>query len=616
LRWDAESGVNPDNPDFLVITRTTGDWAELSYVNKIGDVSGGTVYTEAALAHSTNERMFTFGSGSIEPFTWKGNALGAPDDWFTPANWTSNLVPSAANPAIVDDIYPTGPDPVIGEGMDAYCSTLEISEGRTVTVKKGASLEVSNSLSNSGIIVLESTNSNLSSLMLPEGATSGDVNVKLTLEANGKFYLSSPVVSTSLQDFYPDGDDVNDFVYVFREEPNWGWIRVNDSYLSDPVKAELGAMEAVAAMYIDGQALDYSGGVNTSNVVKESDGQGYFLLGNPYPVAIDWEDPVGWDRTGFGNTMYSYITIGGIRVYQTYNNGGDLLPGIPSLQMPEGYDEGNVSHIPAYQSVWLRQDVTGSMNITVKPSARVKESDAPLKSASTDDFTYNLIRIKADNDFLFDGTVIYFNDNFSESVGDEDSDKRFNSSVEVPELYTRISNRAYAINGLPALADSQYSIPLSVRNRVEGEVTLTFDLSQFNVNYEVFLEDRETGTWTNLREVNEYVYTPVQMGDDHDRFVLHFEQVQDVPTNIDESESVYAGGIQIIGQKDYASIQISPELLQRTDAVIEVLDMSGRVMNSVTTGSTKTEIELPESNGVYVVRVNAGGTVKTEKVVR
>jgi hypothetical protein len=616
LRWDAESGVNPDNPDFLVITRTTGNWSELSYVNKIGDVSGGTVYTEDALAHSTNERMFTFGSGSIEPFTWKGNATGAPDDWFTPANWTSNLVPSAANPAIVDDTYPTGPDPVIGEGMDAYCSTLKISEGRTVTVLKGATLEVAQSLDNLGTIVLESTNSSLSSLMLPEGATSGDVNVKLTLAANEKFYLSSPVINTSLQDFYPDGDADNDFVYVFREEPTWGWIRVNDSYLSDPVKAELGTMEAVAAMYLDGLMLDFSGSVNTSNVIKESDGQGYFLLGNPYPVAIDWEDPIGWERDGFSNTMYSYVTINDIRIFQTYNNGGDLLPGFPVLEMPEGYDEGNVSHIPPYQSVWLRQDITGPMNITVKPSARVKESDAPLKSVSTDDFTYDLIRIKADNDFLFDGTVIYFNENFSESVGDEDSDKRFNSSVEVPELYTRINNRAYAINGLPALSDPQYSIPLSVRNRVEREVTFTVDLSQFNVNYEVFLEDRETGTWINMREVNTYTYAPVQMGDDHDRFVLHFEQRQDVPTGINESESATDGGIHIYGMGDYTRILISPELLQSAEAVIEILDVSGRVMNRVTTGSAKTEIYLPESNGVFVVRVNAGGTVKTEKVVR
>jgi hypothetical protein len=217
---------------------------------------------------------------------------------------------------------------------------------------------------------------------------------------------------------------------------------------------------------------------------------------------------------------------------------------------------------------------------------------------------------------LIDGTVIYFNETFAEGVGDEDSEKQFNSSENVPEIYTRINSSAYAINGLPALTGSEYLIPISVRNRVEGEVTMKVDLDHFSASYEVYLEDKATGSWTNLKEVNEYVYTPAQMGDDHDRFVLHFEKIAEVPTSVEEPEQNDITGIEIIGQKGFVVVRIGQELLQTSDATIEVMDINGRLMNSVNTNEPETEVDLPDNSGVFVIRVNAGGVVETGKVVR
>ncbi|MDN5292424.1 MAG: hypothetical protein PWQ06_2663, partial [Anaerophaga sp.] len=608
LRWDSESGVNPLSPDFLVISYEPLEWSTVNYGNKTGDISGGSVITET-LSHNT-ERLFTFGSGSIAEYTWLGTNG---TDWFNGDNWAGGFAPSAANSVKVNTLNSSN-NPVIGINMDAYCSSLTIETGKTVTLKPGSSLEITNDVNNSGTIILESTNSNLSSLMLPDSPTNmGTVNVKLDLEANKKFYLSSPVKNAQLAWFYPDGDIDNDYVYVFRKEPTWRWIRVDDAYKSG--NPDLGTMEAVAAVYLQGKTLDYSGELYNSDVSKISDGYGFFLLGNPYPAAIDWEYPAGWIRDGFSNTMWSWITIDGERIIQTYNNGGDELPGEYSI-VADGYDASTVSHIPPYQSVWLKQETTGEKTITVKRAARVKESDAPLKSASNETFSYNLIRIQTDNNILIDGTVIYFNETFTEGAGEEDSEKQFNSSENVPEIYTRINDAPYAINGLPVLTEEAYSVSLSVRNRVEGEVTIKVDLSQFSANYEVYLEDKATGSWTNLKEVNEYVYTPTQMGDDHDRFVLHLEKVAEVPTSVEEPEQHDITGIEIIGQKEFVVVCIGQELLQTSDATIEVMDINGRLMNSVNTNEPETEVDLPDNSGVFVIRVNAGGVVETGKVVR
>ncbi|WP_016777263.1 hypothetical protein, partial [Anaerophaga thermohalophila] len=165
LRWDSESGVNPDSPDFLVISYEPSAWSEVNYDNKTGDISGGSIITET-LYHDT-ERLFTFGSGSIAEYTWLGTNG---TDWFDGGNWAGGLTPSAANPVKVDNLSSSN-NPVIGENMDAYCSSLTIETGKTVTLKPGSSLEITNDVNNSGTIILESTNSNLSSLMLPDSPT-------------------------------------------------------------------------------------------------------------------------------------------------------------------------------------------------------------------------------------------------------------------------------------------------------------------------------------------------------------------------------------------------------------------------------------------------------------
>ncbi|RCW30835.1 T9SS type A sorting domain-containing protein [Marinilabilia salmonicolor] len=539
-------------------------------------------------------------------YEWTGSV---DSDWNNKNNWKGTEVPESVATVKIDV---SDNAPVIQSNLTI--SRLILTSGASVTVNPGASLDILKDVNNNGTIVLSSTNTDISALMLPEKPTkSGNVNVKLELDANEKFYLSSPFQNTELKSFYPDGDSENDFVYVFRKEPNWRWVRVLDSYLSD--NGGVNTTEAVATMYKKGKQLNFGGEIINEDVTKVSEGKGFFLFGNPYPTAIDWEDPVGWDRDDFDNTMWSYITIKGERIVQTYNNAGDFLQGEPVI-IPEGYDKSTASHIAPYQSVWLMQRTTGQKSITVKREARVKDSPVPLKSASKEDFPSDIIRIQTDNDILIDGTIIYFNELFSEFLGNEDSPKQFNSSSKVPEVYTRINNSAYAINGFPKLTETTYSIVLSVRNKVADEVTMSFDLDKFAAGYHVYLEDKETGSWTNIQQVQKYVYTPAQLGDDHDRFVLHFEQMQEVATSVEENRMFIDEEIVIIGKDDLVMVNIDANLLRNGTASIEVLNMGGVIENRIHTSSTDSEISLPAQRGLYIVKVKVGDVVKTAKIVK
>ncbi|WP_148660972.1 T9SS type A sorting domain-containing protein [Marinilabilia salmonicolor] len=255
--------------------------------------------------------------------------------------------------------------------------------------------------------------------------------------------------------------------------------------------------------------------------------------------------------------------------------------------------------------------------MTVSPETRVKDNSVGLKSAgSGGSQEVNIIRLKISNSKALDGTVIYFSDNFMDEKGREDSEKRFNDSKNIPEIYTRIGGNAFSINGKFLLTEPAYSLPVSVRTRIIEETKISVNLSRFEANYDVFLEDKETGAWVNMKEYPEYVFMPIHQGHEHNRFVLHLEKTQEIPTNLNDSDEFNTGDISIIGRSEYALVKISSDLLQSSGALIEVLDMNGRLMDRITTNETESEIDLPDNSGVYVVRVKTGGTIKTEKVVR
>jgi len=546
---------------------------------------------------------------------WTGRSKD--NSWSDPGNWDGDL-PGNNSLVKIKEVEAGNSYPVISgtdsEKINEKIKKLVIEPGASLTIEENASLTISDSL------ILKSSYEKLANLMdigavsVPEGNT----RVQLDLAAETIFYLSSPIKNAQLSWFFPEGSDLNkDLVYVYRKDPSWQWIAAED-YISNN-DGDLDKMEAVYGKYQDGKVLDFSGDIYNDDVTKDGFTSGYYFVGNPYPTAIDWNKSSGWSRDGFSTSMWSWVTINGFRVIQTVNHNNDDAP-IWTLsaggddELPEGYDKSNFTHIPPYQAVVMK--VTSSdAKLTIKREARVGDSQVPLKSAGSEGSSYNLIRVQTGNDQLIDETVIYFSKSFSAGVNDEDSEKKFNSSKIVPEIYTRINNKAYAINGLPALPEGEYSLPLSVRNRVEGDVNMTVDLEEFDANYDVFLEDKETGSWIDLRTTNSYTYTPAQIGDDHDRFVLHFEKVKQIPTNVEKPQESGVDGIKITGMKDYALVRISANLLQSSEATIEVLDINGRLMNRINTSEMVKDVELPDDSGVYFVRVKVGESVKTEKII-
>ncbi len=543
--------------------------------------------------------------GMLNPsIEWIGDESS---DWNDAANWNNTQLPDGNS---IVKITTANAFPV-NDG-EVTVAKLAISEDARVVLKPGARLEVSEDVKNKGLFVLESEAGNLASLMLPENATNaGDANVKLLLPQDRYWYLSTPLKNAEAGWFKPAEVADKDYVYVFEVVNNrWKWVRLGQTDVEN--KRSIEQMQGVATYYYDNaKQLDYTGAINNEDVVKETNDPGYHLIGNPFPTAIDWswDNSEGWDREGFSNSIWSWVNVGDERVVQTYNGEFDIV-----TPLIEGYNSENASHIPAYQSVWVKQ-TADSATMVIKKSVQVNDNSAPLKRASSKKKDYELIRVRAENNKALDEAVVFFSDGLSTGIGSEDAEKRFNGSSDIPEIYTRANDKPMVINGLPAIEGDSYKVSLSVRNRVEGSVKLSFGLEKFSDAYDVFLEDKLNGNWANVRMLEGYTYEPSKTGDDDDRFVIHIQKVKKVSTNVDEMTTDDIDGITISGLDNYALVNIDNGLLNSENAQIEVLDINGRLIKREVSANEDTEITLPEQNGVYVVRVKAAGVVTSEKVV-
>ena len=241
----------------------------------------------------------------------------------------------------------------------------------------------------------------------------------------------------------------------------------------------------------------------------------------------------------------------------------------------------------------------------------VSTKESSLKSSTV----YDLIRLKIENPYVYDATVIYYYETFSDDKGQEDSNKMFNTSEKVPEIFTRIGNAAMAINGFSELAGRVHiQVPVSVRNRVWDECEISADLDDFTDEYDVVLEDKEKSRYINLRKVS-YVYSPTVLGTEHERFVMHLTKSSKVATGIFDDEEKIEKGVFFTSDHNRLNVNIDARLLAGPgpEAGIEVFSRDGRQLMRTRAKSGITPIELAGGQ-IYIVRVNMGNQSITKKV--
>jgi hypothetical protein len=204
---------------------------------------------------------------------------------------------------------------------------------------------------------------------------------------------------------------------------------------------------------------------------------------------------------------------------------------------------------------------------------------------------------------------------------DNEQEAFFEAPLNTPKVFTKNADtpEAYAINN-----DNLYTrlyvgngvtrIPLGIR--LLKDMNVTFQKVYSEGFSSMILLDAKTGKEYNLL-ARDYTTEKLAKGDTEGRFYLLFtleeqddNQDDDFTTDIEDALTEQASiNIYAVGSSTVRVLGNNTELQQ-----IYVSDMAGRTMRYDASGNFA-ELQLPVSQGVYLVQVIADNATRTQKVV-
>ena len=587
-------------------------WSEVNSSGKVGDLDDFIDdETGSDLGDIVNDLIISV----LKVNRW----TGVNENWQDDINWKDNT-PDSSSDIVISAPINGQINPVItaDDGL-IELNNITIEQGAVLTIKAGAKLTVNGNLTiaeEGGLLIENTAEENGMASLITNGDVNGLIETKMTMGPDRWFYLGSSRKDAVFSDFGAGEQGIS--ISVFR---NNKWWSIKETLAGYPMRS----MEGLATSYMpeagseDIRVIQYSGEVYTDAVNRIFDEDGFHLFANPYTSYIDWDNTQGWEGRDDVDALIWYRTkVENEMVFVTYNGNPDI-PVIARISnssylLSEITEDVVKEHslIAPMQAIWIKTNARDA-SLTIKPSARTHGmATSRLKSSRSSN--YNVIRIEAENDFTRDGTVIYFSEKMKDELDNGDAEKYFNDSENVPEIYTRVDSKALAINGMSELTGDDKIIPLSVQNKIAGDVTLRFDLRYFTGPYSVSLEDKETGTFVNLSETNTYNYSVIELGTNHDRFVIHLgyqplTNVEPVDESEIDAEAEILTGIEVEteGVEDIQTETVTENIDNNVDSLIVDYSQDSEPMaveeeDRVSTGIQNAEQVLANYNKLISIK--------------
>lgn len=334
------------------------------------------------------------------------------------------------------------------------------------------------------------------------------------------------------------------------------------------------------------------GTISHSVTYTSGKGNGFNLIGNPYPSPIDWSTFLA-DNPTLQSSYYIFEQDGS---YHTFSSG--------SIPIEQGF--GIVT--------------SSSTTLTFKESHKTA-TDAALQRAGNPENEPNAVTFTLSDDANAYScpTIISFGADYVQAYNPDEDALFIKSPIdEVPELYTTSNDRQnLCLNRLPDNADV-VDVPLMAIGNVAANYTLTAgsfaNLGAYNC---VCLIDEQTGQVLNNFEDNpSYTFAMSQPGQQRN-FVIEFRQLAagescNSPASV-ASMNTGAGSIEITPAANGAEVNF--QLSQPENATISVYNIMGqKVLNDINLNAYQSRlgINLPSTGQIYIIRVvtEEGITVK------
>lgn len=509
-------------------------------------------------------------------------------------------------------------------------STLTLNTKSELSVLSGATLIINSSTELNSITVEAGgklTNNSNQTLTAATLTLKSDATGNATYVDNGTSAITSGTVQqylSSSRNWYLTPSINSATVPAGQTYYSYDESGSNTGYTS-PATAFWKALPATTALtagigYIAqpsvASTLSYTGTLKTGNVTVtltrtgSTSVAGYNLVANPYPSYLNAMSAINANANVQKTIWYRTCAAGGTYHFETVNTTSGVGTNAAETGTVTGY-------VPPMQAFWVRTN-TNDQTITFTNAMRAHAGDITVGAGTVPttnlkapkQSTQQLLRLRITNGESNDESVIYFNSNATNGLDDYDSQKRFNNTTAIPEIYTQVGTAKLAINGMNAVPyDTE--IPLGFTTGQSNAFSIkTSEFSNFDPSTKVYLKDNLLNTEQDLTDRRTYTFAS-DVASTTSRFSLVFRSVE-LSNGIqaaseNQSILIYKNVNNQIAVNCYSSIS--------DNAFISVFNALGQKLESKQITSATTVIDRTFNSGAYVVTVYNGGTSITKKVI-
>ena len=330
---------------------------------------------------------------------------------------------------------------------------------------------------------------------------------------------------------------------------------------------------------------------NATTVATGGSGDGWNLIGNPFPATLDWSK-VNLSLTDLNNAIY--IWNPSTEKYNYYVNG---------VSAPTGsYAGSTITNVPPMQSFWVQANGSSPTIGALSSATHTTFKSSPTVYKTMPD---NIIIKLSNHTDSTDQDAFWLKNTANTSLsfeGAEDAWKYKNPNST--NVYTTdTAGEAIAINSID-LASNNY-IPFTI----EASSTASFkveveEVISSSTAYQIYLLDLDNSDSYNLKTA------PVNLSLDsgvvyNDRFALFVTTsstvgMEDIlKPELDWTANVVSGGIKVTTDYDYVEY--------------ELLDLSGRQL-SKGTFSYESVIPYQSTNGTMILTINTINGTGVKKI--
>lgn len=486
--------------------------------------------------------------------TWDGETS---TDWATATNWDGDELPTSLDKVIIPDV---AKDPTI-------TSDIEINQ---IVVQIGAVLTVStNSLTANGKYTVNGNvfvESGASLILLSNTSGSGSTTIHRNTTfgtTNGQYsIIGSPITNGNT-------DDLGSIVYSYDELTPYGTngndrfnlitsstaMSIGDAYFS----ANTGDISFTGIPNNDDESIGLEYDETNDGGATNA---GFNLVSNPYPAAISYDDFMA-GNSDIDGTLY-FWDDGGSNLSQRTNSDYITVTGMAAAGNGSGRSGDWDGYIRSAQGFFVKATNAGSVEFTASMMTTGNNTDAGYFRKTKP----STVRFSLSNDGVSTDMVIGFV---------EDGTKQFDRTLDAYkikgnsylQLYSRMQDRAMAIQALPLLID-QTNVDLGLDISESGTYKLSISEQQ-SFHGEIILKDNLLNREVSLTEIGSYTFDSEETYNS-ERFSLTFapNKILSITNQLEEDKLI------VFSNGNFLNLRSEIDIL---DATVIIYNLSGNIID-------------------------------------